>query len=211
MKTTLTALVGLMLLPAVCLADDSAIPSHDGTKKILESSDAAHRQIDEQHSVEGMPIDVEHQKPVTINCEYSVPQETDVKQTIITTWAQKAAVQSFQFNPDNLQEQMTALKKCYTLSGWQAFNEALKTSGNLEAIQSNQLIVSSKVNGTTRIKDSKENQWKVTVPLKVVYQNKEKQLEQALDVELLIAHEKSGKFGIMQVIAVPEGTAENKI
>ena len=143
--------------------------------------------------------------PAEINCQYKLPEDTaSVEQSVITTWAEKALVQSFQFVPENMSTELEALKSCYTDQGWKAFNEALKTSGNLEAIRSNNLNVTSKIAGEIHVENIKEKQWKVSMPLKVTYQNKEKHLLQALNVDLLIALKKSGSFGIMQVIAAPE-------
>lgn len=143
--------------------------------------------------------------PAVINCEYKIPEGTaSVESALITTWAKKALVQSFQFAPDKVNSELEALKSCYTEQGWNAFNEALKTSGNLEAIRANNLNVSSQVDGEIHVENIKDKQWKVSMPLKVTYQNKDKQLLQALNVDLLIALKKSGSLGIMQVIAAPQ-------
>jgi len=149
--------------------------------------------------------------PAVINCQYQLPKGTEtVEQAVITTWAEKALIQSFQFIPENLNTELDALKSCYTDQGWKAFNEALKTSGNLEAIRANSLNVTSKIDGQIQVQSMKEKQWKVSMPLKVTYQNKEKQLLQSLNVDLLIALKKSGSFGIMQVIAVPQADDKKK-
>jgi hypothetical protein len=149
--------------------------------------------------------------PAPIDCQYQLAKDTDaVEQKLLSTWAENAAIQSFQFNAENLKTELNALKNCYTAQGWKGFNEALKTSGNLEAIKNNQLTVTSKISGVTQIQNIKEKQWKVSVPLKVTYQNKDKELLQTLDVSLLIALNKSGTLGIMQVIAVPEQSENTK-
>ena len=143
--------------------------------------------------------------PAVINCQYQIPKGTEtIEQTLVTTWTEKALVQSFQFIPENINTELEALKSCYTDQGWKAFNEALKTSGNLEAIRTNSLNVTSKIDGKVLVQNVKEKQWKVSMPLKVTYQNKDKQLLQALNVDVLVALKKSGSFGIMQVIAVPQ-------
>jgi hypothetical protein len=151
------------------------------------------------------PVPVAPPAPAVINCQYQLPEDTtSVEQALITTWAKKALVQSFQFAPENMNTELEALKSCYTDQGWKAFNEALKTSGNLEAIRSNNLNVTSKIAGEIHVENIKDKQWKVSMPLKVTYENKEKHLLQTLNVDLLIALKKSGSFGIMQVIAAPE-------
>jgi len=150
--------------------------------------------------------------PAVIDCQYQLPENTaSVEQALITTWAKKALVQSFQFVPENMNAELEALKSCYTDQGWEAFNEALKTSGNLEAIRSNNLNVTSKISGEIHVENIKDKQWKVSMPLKVTYENNEKHLLQVLNVDLLIALKKSGSFGIMQVIAAPDQGKEKKV
>ena len=194
MKKRFSALIWLMLLPIFCFADTTL----DNIQKKATPVVAA-------------PVQVKPETPAQINCQYKIPKETSaVEQTLISTWAENAAVQSFQFNHDNLQTELDALKSCYTAQGWKAFNEALKTSGNLDAIRGNGLNVTSQVSGTAHVQLVKDKQWKVSIPLKVTYQNKDKELLQTLNVELLIALNKSGSFGIMQVIAVPKQAAKKK-
>lgn len=181
MKKRFFTLVWLILLPSFCFADTPPPPAPE-TKP---------------------------EAPQAINCQYKLAKDNNaVEQTLISTWAEHAAIQSFQFNPDQLQAEMDALKPCYTDQGWKAFNEALKTSGNLDAIRSNRLTVTSQVSGTAIVEAIKDKQWKASVPLKVTYQNQEKEVLQTLNVELLITLNKSGSLGIMQVIAVPK--QENK-
>jgi hypothetical protein len=147
------------------------------------------------------------QQPVVINCKYHIPAETTtIDHSLISTWAGKAAVQSFDFNPASIDAELTELKYCYTDQGWQGFNEALQKSGNIEAIKSQHLTVSSLVDGEVKITPVKDNQWKATVPLQVVYQNDKQKLTQLLVLDLLIGRKISGDLGIMQMIAIPRQT-----
>ncbi|RUQ91495.1 DotI/IcmL family type IV secretion protein [Legionella septentrionalis] len=143
----------------------------------------------------------------TINCQYRIPAEnTNINEALLTTWAEKAVVQSFDLDAATLESQLNELQPCFTEQGWQSFNEALKESGNINAIKSQNLTVSSHINGTTTISAVKENQWKATVPVQVVYQNTKEKLTQQLSVELLIGRKTSGDLGIMQMIATPRVT-----
>lgn len=145
--------------------------------------------------------------PPIIDCTYRMPaQTTTIDQTFLSTWSKKAAVQSFDFNPIALQDELAKLKACYTEQGWQSFNEALQKSGNVTAIQSQHLTVSSQVEGDVAVNPVKDNQWKVTVPLQVVYQNDKEKLTQRLNIDLLIGRKPSGDLGIMQLIATPRQT-----
>lgn len=146
--------------------------------------------------------------PQTVDCQYRIPAETtNIEQSLISTWAKKAAVQSFEFNPATIDEELVVLKACYTEQGWQGFNDALQKSGNINAIKTQQLTVNSQVDGEIVIAPSKDNQWKVTVPMQVVYQNDKEKLTQLLSVDLLIGRKISGDLGIMQMIATPRPTA----
>lgn len=145
--------------------------------------------------------------PQPLNCTYRIPAETThIEQTIVMKWAEKAAEQSFDFDHDTIDSQLAALKSCYTEQGWQGFNDALQKSGNLNAIKSQQLTVSSMVNGESKITEIKDNQWKVSIPMQVVYQNDKEKLTQPLTVNLVVGRKISGDLGIMQMIAIPSQT-----
>jgi hypothetical protein len=148
------------------------------------------------------------QSPQTIDCQYRIPATTTtIDQSVLSTWAKKAAVQSFEFNPTTIDQELDELKTCYTDQGWQGFNDALQKSGNINAIKTQKLTVSSQVDGELTIVPSKDNQWKITVPMQVVYQNEKEKLTQLLSVDLLIGRKVSGDLGIMQMIATPRPTA----
>ncbi|KTD18834.1 IcmL-like protein [Legionella lansingensis] len=139
-----------------------------------------------------------------IDCNYRIPAETTtVDQSLVLRWATKAAVQSFDFDYNTIDTQLSKLKACYTDLGWQGFNDALQKSGNLNAIKTQKLIVSSMLSGPMQITQIKDNQWKVNIPLQVVYQNDKEKLTQALMVHLVIGRKVSGDLGITQIIAMP--------
>ncbi len=143
-----------------------------------------------------------------LDCTYRIPASTTrIEQTIVKKWAEKAAEQSFNFDYKTMDKQVAKLKACYTDQGWQGFNDALEKSGNLNAIRSQQLVVSPMINGESQVTEIKNNQWKVTIPLQVVYQNDKEKLTQPLNVDLLVGRKVSGDLGIMQMIAIPRQTS----
>ncbi|HBI21049.1 MAG TPA: type IV secretion protein IcmL [Legionella sp.] len=143
-----------------------------------------------------------------INCEYPIPADVvTVDNALLSTWATKAAMQSFDFNAPNIDSQLGQLKLCYTTQGWQGFMDALTKSGNVDAIKLQHLTVSSQVDGNVTVNPVKENQWKIAVPLHVVYQNEKERLTQLLSIELLVGRNASGTLGIMQIIATPREAA----
>lgn len=137
-----------------------------------------------------------------IDCNYKISKDTNkLDLAIINKWAEKAAEQSFTFDAEHLNSQLEKLNTCFTSQGWQSFKDALKKSGNLDAITKQNLTVSAMIEGAAHIKEEKNTEWKVVVPLNVVYQNKEQKITQKLKVELFIAKQESGNLGIMQIIA----------
>lgn len=139
-----------------------------------------------------------------INCTYHIPPEkTDISEHIIVAWSKNAAVESFEFDHAKLDKELESLESCYTKEGWKSFHDALKKSGNLQAIKTQNLTVKSKIDGEVTLKQEKENQWKATVPMEVVYQNEKEKLTQLLTVDLLIGRKMSGDLGVMQLIATP--------
>ncbi len=140
-----------------------------------------------------------------IDCEYAIPATTKaIDQSILSTWADKAAVQIFSFTPESVDVQLDKLKTCFTDQGWKGYHDALNKSGNIVSIKTHRLNVSSEVSGKTTINAIQENQWKISLPMTVVYQNDKEKLTQELAVDLLIGRQASGNLGIMQVIASPK-------
>lgn len=144
-----------------------------------------------------------------LNCNYHIPSETnEISQDIIIHWAKQAAIQSFSFSPESIQAQLESLKPCFTDKGWTGFNDALEKSGNINSIKNQNLTVSSQVEGLPSMAESKDDRWRVSVPLEVVYQNEKDKITQQLDVNVLVGRKPSGDLGIMQVIATPKQTAK---
>ena len=123
------------------------------------------------------------QTPAVIDCKYRITAETNsISDATLTAWVNKAAVQSFNFNPTSIDQELTDLKFCYTDAGWIGFNDALQKSGNINAI-------------------------KTTVPLQVIYQNDKQKITQLLDIDVLVGRKPSGDLGILQMIATPRPSA----
>lgn len=140
--------------------------------------------------------------PAPIDCNYHISaKQATIDTALITTWAEKATLQSFNFAPATIQNQLDALKSCYTETGWKGFSDALQKSGNIESIKTQQLNVSSQSNGQASINTIKDGQWKVTLPIQVVYQNDKEKVTQQLVVGVLIGRKPNGDLGIMQLVA----------
>jgi hypothetical protein len=145
--------------------------------------------------------------PVTapiINCNYKIdPNNKTIDETLVQSWSEKATTQAFNFAPTSLDAQMQDLQSCFTEQGWNGFNAALDKSGNLDAIKSQHLTVSSQIDGQTKIDEAKDNQWKLTLPLQVVYQNDKEKVTQLLNIKLTVSRKPTGDLGITQMVATP--------
>jgi hypothetical protein len=143
-----------------------------------------------------------------INCDYKVPTGTKtIDQGLVITWSEKAITQAFEFDPMSVDTQVQKLKACFTEQGWSGFNSALEKSGNVEAIKTQKLTVSSQVDGQVQVTEAKDNQWKITVPLHVVYQNEKEKVTQLLTISLTVNRKVNGDLGIAQMIATPRTVA----
>ncbi|WP_298627163.1 DotI/IcmL/TraM family protein [uncultured Legionella sp.] len=156
---------------------------------------------------------VEQQAPPVINCDYKIPAETKIiDQSLVLTWSEKAVTQAFDFEPASLDAQLQKLQSCFTEPGWTGFSSALQKSGNIEAIKTQNLTVSSQLDGQAQITEATPNEWKVTLPLQVVYQNDKEKVTQLLNVNVTIGRKVSGDLGITQMVATPRvavGTQPN--
>ncbi|MFC3909895.1 DotI/IcmL family type IV secretion protein [Legionella dresdenensis] len=142
--------------------------------------------------------------PAPVNCSYRTGEASHIDPNLVKQWTEKATQQAFDLDFSNLTQQLSALQTCFTDQGWQSFSDALEKSGNMKAITTEKLTVSSIISGTTSIIETKENQWKVNLPLQVVYQNDKEKLTQNLSVDVIVGRKLSGDLGIMQIIATPK-------
>lgn len=141
--------------------------------------------------------------PQTISCHFHFPANTTIADNVVKMWAEKAVLQTFDYSSDNVDIRLQELKLCFTDSGWVGFTTALDQSGNLTSIRNQKLTVSAQIDGSSNLSPIKENQWKVTLPMEVVYQNKQDKVTQLLTLEVMIARKVSGDLGIQQIIASP--------
>lgn len=148
------------------------------------------------------------QSTQTINCEYKIPAGTKtIEQSLILSWSKQAVIQSFDFDPLHLEDQLKKLKSCFTEPGWSGFSSALEKSGNINAIKSQKLTVSSQLDGEAQLTNNQNNQWYISLPLHVVYQNDKEKVTQLLNVSLIVGRKINGDLGIIQMIATPRTTA----
>ncbi len=141
--------------------------------------------------------------PQNMSCQFHFPANTTIPDNVLKMWVEKAAVQTFDYSSDNLDIKLQQLKACFTDAGWIGFTTAIDQSGNLISIRKQKLAVSAQVDGAISINPIKENHWRLTLPMQVVYQNKQDKVTQLLTMEIVVARKMSGDLGIDQIIASP--------
>lgn len=137
-----------------------------------------------------------------ISCNYKISVEaTHIDQALVLSWAEYAAMQSFSFNSASIDTQLQQLQSCFTETGWTEFQAAMYKSGNIEAIKTLQLTMSSEIVGHAQLLEVKDNQWKITLPLKVLYQSDKGKVVQLVNINLTVGRKITGELGIMRMIA----------
>lgn len=148
-------------------------------------------------------------QPKVMDCNYRI-STPDVAADVILQWTEKALTQSFDFDYTKINEQLENLKACFTKEGFEGFNEALKKSGNLNTIKQQKIVSTSNVNGKAKLIEGKGKQWKINVPLQVIYKNDKEKSVQNLTIDVLVERNSAGGLGIMQIIAMPQALTKNK-
>lgn len=159
-------------------------------------------------SIEPITAAPMHPAVPVIDCTYKVPADMKtIDDSLLRTWSEHAAMQAFDFTPTTIDAQLNQLKSCFTEQGWTGFNTALEKSGNIEAIKSQNLTVSSQIDGQTQMTAANTHQWKLNIPMHVVYQNDKEKVTQLLDVAITVERDTTGNLGISQMVATPRKPA----
>lgn len=162
-------------------------------------------------STTAAPAEATPPTPAPIDCNYVIETSNLPSEDTVIKWVSFAAKKTFNYSYNNIDQSFKTLQACYTKNGWKSFNQALQSSGNIDMVKKEQLIVSPQDNGSPEIlnapaEDSKKKSWVVLVPLNITYQSKTQSVKQDLNVKVFVQLKKSnGKemFGINQIIATP--------
>ncbi len=142
-----------------------------------------------------------------INCQFPVAEPVlATKKSTVLQWADYAVTHTFTYDYENYNEQFTKVKPCFTNTGWKSFSDAIKASGNLEALTKQELVVSAKVKGTSKVVaqfGGKQTPfWLVRVPITITYQNEDNQKTEDINVDLNVKIIEGNplRFGINQMV-----------
>jgi len=106
-------------------------------------------------------------------------------------WAHRAAVSAYTYNFVNYRDALQELQNNFTAAGWRYYENALKSSRNLETVVTKKLVVSAVATGTPVILDQAvidgRYSWKVEVPLLVSYQSPNEQTQRPIIVMMIIS------------------------
>lgn len=101
--------------------------------------------------------------------------EPNLSTAAVLQWAQTAVVSAFTFDFANYRSQLQSVSQYFTTDGWQEFQNALQSSGNINTVTTNRMVVSAVATGApvvTRegILDN-HYAWRITMPMLITYQS----------------------------------------
>ncbi len=113
-------------------------------------------------------------------------------------WAHNVAVEAYTYNFVNYEQMIEQLKAYFTEEGWDYFENALQTTGDLNAVISKKLIVSAVSIGAPVILERMfvggRFSWKVQIPLLISYQSPNEQVQKPVIVMMIISRMPTNKF-----------------
>lgn len=132
---------------------------------------------------------------LTGNFCQAAPNEVD-----LSIWANESIVSTYTFSAANFLERQKQIAKYFSTQGWINYNKALQASKLQESVQKNNYEVSAVALLPPKIKAlPATNEWQATMPLLVLYKNKEYQQKQTLEVVITFmpAKENEGVRGLV--------------
>ena len=108
----------------------------------------------------------------------------------LNQWVVEAAVAAYSYNFVNYREALQEVKQYFTENGYRQFLDALKTSRNLEAVQTKKLVSTAVATGAPVIVNqgilNNAYAWRIQLPMKVTYQSANELIPQNIIVTILV-------------------------
>lgn len=105
-------------------------------------------------------------------------------------FANEAAVSAYSYNFANYRQNLQDASHYFTLEGWQNFQDALASSGNLKAVIKKKLVVSAVATGSPVILDQGiidgKYTWTIQMPMLITYQSASQAARQHVIVKLIV-------------------------
>jgi intracellular multiplication protein IcmL len=116
--------------------------------------------------------------------------EPNMSSSALLQWANSAAIAAYTYSFVNYRGELQAASEFFTPDGWQQFLAALKSSGNLDALTQEKLIVSAvATQAPVILQEGKLNgvySWKIQFGMLITYQSASKVAQQNVVVTMLI-------------------------
>lgn len=116
--------------------------------------------------------------------------EPNMTSSALLQWANTAAIAAYTYSFVNYRGELQAASEFFTPDGWQGFLDALKTTGNLDAVIQEKLIVSAVATQAPIILQegvlSGVYSWKIQFAMLVTYQSASRVAQQPVVVTMLI-------------------------
>ena len=113
-----------------------------------------------------------------------------MSQAEILQWASVAATLVFNFDFVHWRSQLQEASEYFTPDGWQAFEQVLKSSNNLQTVLDKKLTVNAVATGAPVVQTSGvingRCSWNVQIPLLITYQSASVNFQQPVLVNMLI-------------------------
>jgi intracellular multiplication protein IcmL len=118
-------------------------------------------------------------------------------------WATVAATTANTYNFVNYRKELQDASEYFTAQGWREYQDALRSSRNLETVVNRKLTVSAVATGAPVVLDQGvvggRYKWKVQLPILVTYESANTKISQASEVTMLITR--------VSTLGTPKGIA----
>lgn len=113
---------------------------------------------------------------------------------LLSVWANEAIVTTYTFNATNLLDHQKNIATYFTSQGWINYTKALDSAKLKDAVQKNGYSVSAVALLPPEIKPlPAKGEWQATIPVLVLYKNKQYQQKQTLQVVITFITAKPGE------------------
>ena len=142
-------------------------------------------------------------------CSIEVFERVPSQETLIA-FAKQTAMNAYSWHHEKLNQELSALQHCFSVTGWQSFMQALTESKTLKTIKDKSLVSNPSTQGNIQLKTVRKNkEWIATIPLNVHYENDSQELTQQLLVSLSVTYHHK-QLSVEQVVAAINSPTENK-
>ncbi|PJD92855.1 MAG: type IV secretion protein IcmL [Legionella sp.] len=123
----------------------------------------------------------------------TIPAHATPSDAELSVWTNEAIVAAYTFSATDFLDKQKAIAKYFTADGWINYNKALDASKLKEAVQKNNYTVSAVALLPPTLKPLDNTHWQATMPLLVLYANKDYQQKQTLAVIITFTTTKSNE------------------